>query len=415
MLFLRYRIGKYIGQSCHVYSEPHQFEPLLPQKELGALVEATRVVIEESLRLQRALPPSSRTQLQELVREMNSYYSNLIEGQSTHPRNIKRALQMDFSTKPDIAKRQRIALAHIQAEKELEQRIQTDNLAEAQLLNCSFLLLSHKCLYTKLSPEDRTTADGRIVEPGQIRQVNVDVGTHIPPTHQSILAFLRRMDQVYSAQQGLDTVLYTIAAAHHRAAWVHPFGDGNGRACRLQTHCALFPLSCGIWSVSRGMARQRDKYYEMLGSADLPRQGDLDGRGNLTESGLRKWCGFFIDMCLDQVRFMSSTLELDGLKSRIAALVAVRAQDSNFSNYRSEAVLPLHHVLVAGPVSRGEFCQMSGLGERTARRMLAQLLQDGLLKSEQAKGAVSIGFPLDALSVLFPNLYPEAATANLDA
>ena len=41
----------------------------------------------------------------------------------------------------------------------------------------------------------------------------------------------------------------------------------------------------------------------------------------------------------------------------------------------------------------------------------SRLLKDGLLVSRTPKGELEIGFPLDALNVLFPNLYPEAATA----
>ena len=66
-------------------------------------------------------------------------------------------------------------------------------------------------------------------------------------------------------------------------SWVHPFRDGNGRSVRLQTHCALFPVSAGLWSVSRGLARRRDEYYAHLDAADAPRAGDLDGRGNLSD------------------------------------------------------------------------------------------------------------------------------------
>ena len=51
---------------------------------------------------------------------MKSYYSNEIEGLSVHPANIERALAHDFSDKPDIAKLQRVAIAYIDTEKELE-------------------------------------------------------------------------------------------------------------------------------------------------------------------------------------------------------------------------------------------------------------------------------------------------------
>src|SRR5512140_42398 len=122
------------------------------------------------------------------------------------------------------------------------------------------------------------------------------------------------MDEVYGKVSGVDPLLYTIGAAHHRGAWVHPFADGNGRARRLQTHCALFRISAGLWSVNRGLARQRERYYAMLEAADAPRRGDLHARGNLCESALREWCEFFIAVCDDQASLMASLLDLATLK-----------------------------------------------------------------------------------------------------
>lgn len=395
------------------YSQPHQFEPLLPQLQLGGLVERTRAVVEKAYRLQHAIAPSTREALQDLVRGMNSYYSNRIEGQGTHPCNIERALTADFSATPSVAQRQRIALAHIEAEKALEATLPQTGI-ESFALHSSFLTRAHAALYQRLAAGDRTTDDGRIIEPGALRQEDVSVGRHQPPTASSVPAFLSRMDEVYPRIKGLDGVLLYIAAAHHRAAWVHPFGDGNGRACRLQTHCAMLALTAGLWSVNRGLARQRDKYYEFLDSADAPRQGDLDGRGNLSEKALRAWCEYFVELADDQVTFMTRLLGLEQLKDSIATLMLVRSESAQFKNYRRQATLALHHVLLAGPTSRGEFMTMTGLPERTASRVLGQLVKDRLLLSDGPKSPVRFNFPLDALNILLPNLYPEAATANPD-
>jgi hypothetical protein len=99
-------------------------------------------------------------------------------------------------------------------------------------------------------------------------------------------------------------------------------------------------------------------------------------------------------------------LDLEGLKSRMAGLIAVRSKEPG-NDYRENAILPMHHVIAVGPVSRGDFNRMLGLGERMGRTVIAQLLKDGLLVSDTPKGELRIGLPLDALNILMPNLYPE--------
>lgn len=389
------------------YTQPRQFEPLLPQRRLEELRQRTRVVVEQSLKLTGSAHPATIASLRELVRAMNSYYSNRIEGQSTHPHNIERALRRDFSEKPDVAKLQRLALAHIEAERELEQRVAAGEPA----LTTVFLRQAHAALYGRLSDEDRTTPEGRIVEPGVLRTEQVAIGRHEPPLWSSLPAFLARLDAVYSRGTTLEDTLLRAAAAHHRTTWVHPFLDGNGRAVRLQTHCALWFLSAGLWSMSRGLSRNRDKYYALLDAADSHRQGDLDGRGNLSEKLLWDWCAWFIAIAEDQVSFMTRMLSLDGMKTRIAAHITFRSKLDK--DIREEAILPLYHLFLAGPTPRGEFLQMTGLGERTARTLLSRLIETGLVTSEGHTAPVQLAFPLDALQFLLPDLYPEAATQAL--
>ena len=392
-------------QAVALYKEPHQFEPLFPQEGLAQTRARARDVAQRSLKLTASAHESTRTSLRELVRAMNSYYSNRIEGQATHPRNIERALRKDFSEEPATARLQRIAVAHIEAERDLEQQ----SAGGARPLLSSFAVQAHKALYGRLSKEDRITQDGAVVEPGAIRTENVDVGKHVVPDYRSLSAFLARFDEFYGSDRSGEDLLIAIGCAHQRLVWIHPFIDGNGRAARLQTHCALSPMTRGLWSPNRGLARRRDDYYARLEDADEPRRGDLDGRGNLSEEGLRRWVNLFLDICEDQVSFMARMLDLDNMKRRIEALIAFRMAEDR--SIRPEAALPLFHMFAAGPLTRGEFQQMTGLGERVARSLLSHLLATGLAASDGLYAPVRFALPLDSLQFLFPDLYPEAATA----
>jgi Fic family protein len=394
--------------SAKMYESPHQFEPLLPSVDLYSLQIQSARIVEASLKLTSGAHETARGAIRELVRSMNSYYSNRIEGQGTHPKNIESALRNDFSARPDIATLQRIALAHIAAEQELEVMVEQG----LSPLSSGFLIAAHRALYAKLDVPDRTLEeDGQVIIPGGLRTETVTVARHIAPTPESVPRFLARMDEVYAKPVGWENLLINVACMHHRAAWVHPFRDGNGRATRLQSHCALWPLSAGLWSPSRGLARARDAYYAQLDNADQTRRGDLDGRGNLTASGLTEWVRFYLGVCEDQVNFMARLLNLDDMKLRIEALITFRA--ARDKALRGEAVLPLFHVFAAGPLSRSEFIQMTGLGERTARTLLSRLMATSLLVSDTALGPVRFGLPLDSLQFLLPEPYPEV-NANLD-
>jgi Fic family protein len=386
-------------ESANKPEPPVDFEPAIPARNLDELRDLSGRIVAASLRVANLAHETTRARLRELLRAMNSYYSNSIEGQSTHPRNIERALHADFSAKPNVAKLQRIALAHIDAEKELEAQVAGGLNPFSQ----KAVLSAHAAMYGRLLPEDRVSPDGVVLVPGQIRTTDVVVGSHMPPPHGSVERLLQRYEHVYTTLRGREDQLIKVAAAHHRLAWIHPFVDGNGRASRLVTHSAMLSLTGGLWSVSRGLARKRENYYARLADADSPRRGDYDGRGSLSGEGLERWVKFFLDVCEDQATFMARMMNLDDMRRRIEALVT-------FRRIKPQAIIPLHHLFAAGPATRGEFKQMTGLGDRASQAVLASLLREGLVESTSRLGPVHFGLPLDALQFLLPELYPEAAT-----
>lgn len=93
----------------------------------------------------------------------------------------------------------------------------------------------------------------------------------------------------------------------------------SGRVARLMSYAMLRDIldTRGLWSVARGLARQVETYKHHLAACDAPRQGDLDGRGNLSEKALAGFVEFFLKTCIDQVEFMAGLMQPERLRDRI--------------------------------------------------------------------------------------------------
>lgn len=390
-----------------LYNSPHQFEPLLPSPARQEPLLSKAHDLARSATLLAGQPIGS--ELRGLLRGMNSYYSNRIEGQHTRPHEIEQALRRDFSSDAQLAARQRLALAHIHAEEALEARYVGDAGA-AELYSAEAVSDIHRALFSRLPPEDLATGEDAAIEPGQIRTREVSVGLHVAPAASSVEAFLHRWSRVYGGVRRGEAAILALAASHQRLGWIHPFVDGNGRVMRLHTHTLLSALGYtgGLWSPLRGFARTVDRYQALLAAADEPRRGDLDGRGNLSEAALVEWIDYVLDTCLDQVGFMRSVLNLGTIEHRIAACLSFE-QETLKSGVRVEALRPLHYLFLSGAeIERGEFKRLTGLGERTAVNLLTALVRRGLLRSDTVQGKVRFGLPLHALRFYFPALWPEA-------
>src|SRR5688572_13279860 len=91
-------------------------EPLLisaGSPHRGILTDLALELGQKSAGFRRSLPESLLSSLADLVRSMNCYYSNLIEGHDTQPIDIERALKGDYSKDTKKRDLQLEAKAHI--------------------------------------------------------------------------------------------------------------------------------------------------------------------------------------------------------------------------------------------------------------------------------------------------------------
>ncbi len=358
------------------------------------------------------LHPRSAAGLTDAVRIMNCYYSNLIEGHNTTPREIEAALQGQLEATEDRRNLQIEARAHIRLQCEIDRLHAAGTLPEPA--SAEFIRRLHREFYMDATAAMLTvrseTRELRMT-PGAFRakpEEEVTVGRHHPPSPERVVAFMAHFERRYRmAELGQGSRIIAVATAHHRLNYIHPFLDGNGRVSRLMSHAMALQAGIGahgLWSVSRGLARgieSRTEYKRMMQHADLPRQGDFDGRGNLSRRALVEFTAWFLRVCLDQVTFMTRMFALDTLTERLRRYVDRRT-------WRPEAWLLLERALQQGEVSRGDTARITGLKERSARELLAALVADGILGSDTPKGPVSLRFPLQAIEILFPSLFPEA-------
>ncbi|HLH96372.1 MAG TPA: Fic family protein [Xanthobacteraceae bacterium] len=393
--------------------ETQRIEPTRLEEISEPISDAIAGLSAESAKLGSALHSRTAANLADLVRIMNTYYSNLIEGHNTRPRDIERALEGKFDQDKDRRNLQVEAAAHVHLQSEIDRMAREGTLPEPA--SRDFILRLHRDFYKDAPPEMLLIGAGDrafTMEPGKWRAApehEVEVGRHLPPSSARVEDFMKYFEQQYrfdKLKQGGR--ILAMAAAHHRFNHIHPFPDGNGRVSRLMSHAMAHSAGIGaqgLWSISRGLARGlaggvegRTEYKKMMDHADMPRQGALDGRGNLSLRALNEFVLWFLKICLDQVSFMSGLFDIGTLIERLRAYVARQ-------ELKPEASRLLEEALIRGEFERGDISRVTGQPDRSARRVLVEVIEAGLLASDTPKGPVSLRLPVDALEILFPRLF----------
>lgn len=384
-------------------------QPMLPEDPREILGDLSADLLTKSGYLSGAMRPQTQKSVAELVRTMNCYYSNLIEGHRTTPREIDAALQDSYSDDPKKKDLQIEARHHINTQKNIDTgTLYNDNPAAK-----TFLTDIHHD-FCKDLPRDMlviTNPDnGReiAVVPGQFRDGEVKVGHHIPPSYTDIPYYMELFETSYdpSKLSKINSII-AVAASHHRFVWIHPFYDGNGRVARLFSHAYFQNIGVGssLWSVSRGLARTTEEYKKKLAAADDERHGDTDGRGALSNKQLFEFCRYFLECAIDQIEYMTKVLEPKSLEERI---VAYCLQEISAGNLPKTSDLILRTALHTGEVTRGEAPRITGYQERRARDVLTKLINRKLLVSTGPRKPVRLGFPSEVADRWFPKLYsPE--------
>ncbi|MDC9725662.1 MAG: Fic family protein [Gammaproteobacteria bacterium] len=392
--------------------------PFIPSdKALHDSVVADKAVelMTSSARLAGQLSPITLTTLERYMRVINSYYSNLIEGNPTKPYEIRAAHRGEYSHDPAKRDLQSESLGHIAVQAWLREQNPDLDI----LFSPDFIQEIHQQFYQHI-PESLwliKNEQGEVVDkvvPGEWRERTVKVGRHIPPQAKDIASLMSRFCEVYHPNKFKgDRKLIAIMSAHHRFAWIHPFIDGNGRVGRLLSDAALRAVgleSYGSWCLSRGLARSSKHYQTLLAGADNVQQGVYDGRGPLTEKGVLVFCEYMMDTAIDQVDYTSGLLNLVYLRKRIDAYVQARNDfrvRGMADKLKPVASLILHTAFIQGEIERSHALELCAMPERSARRLISQLKSDGLLSETSSKSPLRWEIPEHAEPWYFPELAPQ--------
>ncbi len=389
--------------------------PAIPEQRLGELKDMAQEIVMASSTLDGRIAKETASALGDRLRFLNSYYSNLIEGHKTSVIEIEAALNKDFSKDEQKRYAQELCAAHVRTERALMQEILSN--PPENICDFDFVARIHKMFYGQLPEHHQFTHDHGgftrySVMPGKMRDGNISLDggrTAHGPDAQALPGRYKAFSQAYHpARFHGDEKLLAAAASHHRLGWLHPFRDGNGRVIRLFS--ALYLAFIGInqsnlWSLSRGFSRNKQWYMTNLQSADSPAE---DGK-SFDAAFFADYCHYFLEVCLDQIRFMDNILGLQKIDARIDGYIRDRDKRRGADNpLDPRAGKLLKSLFLQGKISRGDARSAMGMADKSdrhARRIVSQLVSEGLVASESHRAGLKIGFPTHVLRYYFPDLF----------
>lgn len=175
-----------------------RIEPAGLEESSAAISDVVAELSAASATLGRALHPRTAANLASVVRIMNTYYSNLIEGHNTRPKEIERALAGNFDDNEERRNLQIEAAAHVRVQAEVDRLAVEGKLPEPASVD--FIRWLHREFYRDAPQEMLRIAGAErqfIMAPGEWRSLpehDVAVSRHLPPSSERVGDFMRHFE-----------------------------------------------------------------------------------------------------------------------------------------------------------------------------------------------------------------------------
>jgi len=375
----------------------------LPWDNISSLEDLALDLATKASGLASQIPLALHGSIGGLVRTMNCYYAYLLEGQDIPPSDIDSIRVNDplgYSEDPQKREMQRAAGAYIKVGYAIDHRQDkhSDNVVGVGYLKW---LHSEYCRHVPTFFSElvnQSTGESSWTPPGQMR---------IDSLSGDWLYYDDWVRRAYG-KTGLSRLkqIETLGALYHRLLWVRPFPTCNRQVALLQSYATL--QECGVasslWSVERGVVTNWREINNQLFAANF--QEELR---SFSVSGLTKFCEFFLKICIEQIDFMASLFKPKTLLYRMRQHID---EEVRVGNLRKGSFQILRESLLTGEVPRGNTGEITGEGERTARKVVSELLNKGYLKSGSPHGPLILDFPINTVEQWLPGLYPYFATRH---
>jgi Fic family protein len=230
--------------------------------------------------------------------------------------------------------------------------------------------------------------------PGAYRNgaVKIAQAEHQPPDAIQVPAYMQELVDFVNRADAPKYDLMKVALAHHRFAWIHPFGNGNGRLVRLLTYALLVKYGFRVSAMGRLLnpaavfCSDRNHYYSMLAEAD---------KG--TDAALEAWCTYVLTGVRDELRKVDQLADYRHLQSRVLMPALAFARQRQLVTAQEEAVLAA--TIKAGAVKAGDLAAaMPGLNATQRTYQVKKLVDSGMLRPvKPGARQYSIGFANNAL------------------
>lgn len=201
--------------------------------------------------------------------------------------------------------------------------------------------------------------------------------------------------------------IVAVLCQHYQLLHRRTHRDGVGAFARALTceHFARLGLQPHLWSLSRGLGRRLDEYQSATAMNESMRNDGLEGSHQLNSGGLLVFIEFLLDVCHDEVDYMTAALNRRRLRESVTHAFRTNSRLQSIG-IRPETAPAFLALVIQGSLPRAEFETFTSLQPQTASNQLSSLINVGVVVSPPSNFAsLVVGLPGWFAEDILPDLH----------
>lgn len=290
------------------------------------------------------LPPSLQLNLERKNLIYSSYVSNSIEG---NPLSLPEVTNLLLDDRVPVNRDEKEVRNYFEILRNLERD-------SSKNFDLGAVLALHKKLLTGAADAVAGKVRNKAVVVGKFNGVSLEV-KHNPPFHKAaeIEKALKELVEWMQREEGFPVII-KVGLFHHQFVFIHPFIDGNGRACRLLTAWLLLKHGYTI-----------NKYFVLDDYYDVDRLLYSDKLHSADFGDQTEWLEYFTD----GVRYSLQSALAKAKQAVISAPMVNR-----LSRKEGEVFKLLQE---SGELTSGELAKRLKVSRQQAHHLLGALVEKG--------------------------------------
>jgi Fic family protein len=146
----------------------------------------------------------------------------------------------------------------------------------------------------------------------------------------------------------------------------------------------------GLWYIAQGFKQYSHEYFKHIKDVNIESPEDF-----------KAFVEFVLPLVLEQIEAINQKLNNKYLYRELTRYIDMTRFETSYPSFPKHSELITKELLIRGEVARGDVKEIINREQRSATKLIKDLMDLEYIKSDSPKGNIRLNFPLEIADIIF--------------